>query len=392
MELTRVIHPVGQGGFCTETFTDDSGKEVLNVVYDCGGYLDSSRQKAQAKSKIESYLNANKNFGSECIVFISHLHEDHINGLDWFLKNVKVKCLFLPQLTPNAVIEAYLFNYIKSGGPNSQGNLFIDSLVRGEYKTKTIEVEESYDQEEDQGSFYSIEEIESGSGPIKSGIIISAKICGLRWLYIPYNSPYKPNSGIENDPFFSSAKINGIFDFKLLKDLVETSGVDSCKVIYERYFGKLNHNSYSMTLFSGIDNPLSVVDYRRSNHFCCYTHCCIDCDFCRFISPNFLYTGDFEPNHGRRKANKYVILLKSLLKRKNLWHTISGIQVPHHGSRNNYHPDLYDSPLFGYISVGTNNIYKHPNVDTIVNIRNCRCCPIIVSDDPNSKQEEVYRF
>lgn len=373
MELTRVIHPVGQGGFCTETFTDDSGKEVFNVVYDCGSETEKPRGII---SYLEDYYKQIKEIDA---VFISHLHEDHINGLDWLLKNVKVRFLFLPQLTPNVVIEAYLFNYIKSGGSNSQGNVFIDSLFNGNYATKTVEVEALNDQE-DNPTTYSLEEIESIDGPIRSGDHFPVKVDDTTWLYIPYNSPYKPNSGIENDKFFSSAIVNGKFDYKQLENLVKTKGVDACKNIYVQYFGKNNHNSYSMTLFSGVSEPILFgirPKWRRVNR--CY--CCADKRF----SPNFLYTGDFEPN-------SFVSLLESSLTKKGLWNTISGIQVPHHGSRNNYHCDLYKHPIIGYISAGSRNKYKHPNVDTLVNIHKLGCYPIIVSEDPSSMQEEVYRF
>ena len=72
MEVTRVFHPVGQGGFYTEAFDDNH-----MVVYDCGGtsHIDVERC-------IDSLFTEQKSPQIEA-VFISHLHEDHINGLQY---------------------------------------------------------------------------------------------------------------------------------------------------------------------------------------------------------------------------------------------------------------------------------------------------------------------
>jgi len=49
MELTRTIHPIGQGGFYTETLKD--GDDEINVVYDCGG---------NSKAFMQNYLDPKK--------------------------------------------------------------------------------------------------------------------------------------------------------------------------------------------------------------------------------------------------------------------------------------------------------------------------------------------
>lgn len=47
MELTRVIHPIGQDGLFPETSTDNMGNEIFNADYDCGSETeDNSIEKA----------------------------------------------------------------------------------------------------------------------------------------------------------------------------------------------------------------------------------------------------------------------------------------------------------------------------------------------------------
>ena len=71
MSVVRTFHPVGQGGFYTETFDDSTNKSM--VVFDCGG-----NSKKFMKEYMDSFLPSDKKAIIEA-VFISHLHNDHIN-------------------------------------------------------------------------------------------------------------------------------------------------------------------------------------------------------------------------------------------------------------------------------------------------------------------------
>ena len=398
MELTRTIHPIGQGGFYSESFTetlaDGSDYEIFNAVYDCGSetgndtinkYLGRYIPNTEPKKRINA-------------VFISHLHNDHINGLDYLLSNANVTYLFLPQMTPDVVIEAYLYNYIKSDSISNLANSCISNLLLDKYKNvKIVQIKELNEDEQ----FYRNEndsilidndgvlgnQYDSGTVFTITPRIHTQGGKGYKWLYIPFNSPFKSKKGrISRDPLFASAlDTNGEIDFQLLKEIVESCSARTIYGLYSSYFGRYSHNSYSMTLFSGIEEygVLDCISTRCNNTLCrcrCYDH-----------SPNFLYTGDFEPN---RKAgrNTFVELMKKRLERLNLWDTISGIQVPHHGSRNNFNNELYQCPCVGYISVDSKNRHGHPNVDTLINIQKNGCNPIIVSEDLSSMQVEVYKM
>lgn len=86
MVFKRVLHPVGQGAFFTEQFYDENGTAVFNVVYDCG-------EKSSTKHldiEIDNTLNLTGTPLEIDVLFISHLDEDHINGVS---RLVNMHCL-----------------------------------------------------------------------------------------------------------------------------------------------------------------------------------------------------------------------------------------------------------------------------------------------------------
>lgn len=399
MELTRTIHPIGQGGFYSESFTekfaDGCDYEIFNAVYDCG----SETGNDTINKYLGRYIPNTEPKKSIDVVFISHLHNDHVNGLDYLLRNANVTYLFLPQMTPDVIIEAYLYNYIKSGSIHNSANSCILKLSKDEYENvKTVQIRELNEEEQlyrnendpiliDNDSVLG-KQYDSGTVFTITPRILTQEGKCHKWLYIPFNSPFKSKKGhaISQDPLFATIiDTNGKIDFQLLKEFVKSRPIKDIQDLYSLYFWNNCHNSYSMTLFSGIEE-LGVshcVSKRCNSVFCrcrCYDH-----------TPNFLYTGDFEPNR-KTGRNTFVELMKKRLESLNLWDTISGIQVPHHGSRNNFNNELYHYPCVGYISVGSKNRHGHPNVDTLINIQKNGCSPIIVSEDLSSMQVEVYKI
>ena len=138
-----------------------------------------------------------------------------------------------------------------------------------------------------------------------------------------------------------------------------------------------------MTLFSGVAEPGC-----RFNHYCDYYE---DICFCLphrrnrkpWYSPNCLYTGDFD-------AKKQFKNLKSFY--GPLWKTIDLIQVPHHGSRNNFCPLMFENAHHGFVSVGEGNRYHHPNVDTLIGIKQMHCDLSIITESLSSIKMYHYEI
>lgn len=92
MEMTRTIHPVGQGAFYTECF-EDNGKKY-NIVYDCGSdTTTSSARNSLIDKEIKQIFEKEEIINA---LFISHFHRDHINGIATLLRHCRVKYVFLP--------------------------------------------------------------------------------------------------------------------------------------------------------------------------------------------------------------------------------------------------------------------------------------------------------
>lgn len=113
--------------------------------------------------------------------------------------------------------------------------------------------------------------------------------------------------------------------------------------------------------------------------------CHLDCD--KKIPCNFLFMGDFEA-----KVGKNFIDLESFYKQQKVWDTLCGIQIPHHGSRNNYHKGLYEDRCFAVASAGIKNQYNHPHIDTLINITNQGCCPNVVTEEINTLKYQHFKI
>lgn len=74
--VTKSFFPIGQGGFFSERISIDG--EVLTFVYDCGAV--TNRANEGPSQELRDWI---KKSGLKDVDFIviSHLHNDHVNGI-----------------------------------------------------------------------------------------------------------------------------------------------------------------------------------------------------------------------------------------------------------------------------------------------------------------------
>ena len=394
MKITRIIHPIGQGGFYSETLKE--GGQEITVVYDCGGnskpfmenYLENYFPKIDEKptKKKNDKKESKKTIDA---VFISHMHEDHVNGLDYLLNQFHVRYLILPRLSEDEKLEAFIYNYLKN--PESIGNELIrDLYTRDSYyylnsRTRVITVPYNDNLTDEGNELLQIEfnnqhdlDLTIDEENTKISFLSPGSKVHFRekWVYIPFNPPIKRKQDVSFYDFLKDRLSLRDFTIKDLPDIIEKQGVKRCKKVYTDYFGE-DHNSYSMTVFSGVlrdDEMMSFIKCsgRKLNQKRRYPPRCPHYDNWACLNPNCLYMGDFE-------TKDYMKLLQRFY--RPLWDKIGQVQVPHHGSGYNHKDDLYEFAELGFISVGEENSYHHPNIDTLMGIKEMACRPILVTEN-----------
>ena len=121
MLIEMIQHPVGQGGLFSGKV--DSGGGRVNWIYDCGamyGQLDLDREIEKVSRE-----------GSIDILFLSHLHIDHVSGVDKLLKKCSVNTVIMPYFGFRSrfnVMMTYLLNLRIGDGDEDADEVYIRFL------------------------------------------------------------------------------------------------------------------------------------------------------------------------------------------------------------------------------------------------------------------------
>ena len=414
--MTRAFHPIGHGAFYTERFMQNDECK-FSVVFDCGCYeafkggVPAGVFEDRIKRAIDNFYPKDKETIN--LLFISHFHTDHINGIEYLKDKCHIERIIVPQLTPEIVIEAYVFNYIQTaetdqsdGTPSIEpsdntANKWIITLYEhrnnpenGDFP-KVIQVQESKTDTEKKD----IEETNIPLSELSDSISPQTKInCPIgedsgifSWLYIPFNLQLdKQKQKLLQDSIFKGAiDQEGNVNFKELNKILKDTNIEDLKKAYKKVFGK-KHNSYSMTVFSGTECHrcfkychIRLLDFLRTK-LCHYIP--------RYCTLNCLYCGDFEanPDYPKKECNTNGEKLTKYYQR--YWDKIGLLQVPHHGSMHNLNESLYKPEKICIISAGKTDKYQHPNMPVLQAIWKAGSIPIIVTEDTRTQQEFTYHL
>lgn len=120
--ILRIVHPVGQGGFVSETVLDSG----FTVVFDCG---------CKAKNSIglltREINNLKHSASSIDRLVVSHFDEDHVNGLSLLVSAIPIREVLIPFIPK----EFRLVYNALTGGAYSQ--------IRSLFEERDIEVNET---------------------------------------------------------------------------------------------------------------------------------------------------------------------------------------------------------------------------------------------------------
>lgn len=356
--INRIIHPVGQGAFYTETIKTIDRR--YNIVYDCGStttYKENS-SKTILETEIKSFYDYKEKID---LLFISHFDNDHVNGLKHLKDYCDIKCVIMPLLPPSA-----MWFYLAQLDKSSRQLIADPHEFFGE-KTKIIRVKSTNGPEQERGELVLNDNEPSAKDEIVSGTII--QFCNLHdWCYIPLNfdeeTRYKKLINILDD--------SNINTDELLKgniDYIQKHRADINKA-YKKITKSGTSNDCSLIVYSGPTNT--------SHNFCRkYNYKWIFYYWFEYIVEKVacLYLGDTDLNQTSQSKSKNKSKSKSLLDIlseyfENIRENIGLIQVPHHGSKHNFNNlILSNMPHSMYFaSFGANNTYGHPSYEVIANI------------------------
>lgn len=358
MKLIRTFHPVGQGAFYTERHIFN--RTEFTVVYDCG----STTLKGQKlEKKIKSTFPENHSID---ILFISHFHADHINGIKILAKHCRIKKVVLPLIDDQAKILLKVTNLLDN---NFSDTGLIDNpegFFGGNTPIIRIEPTEINPNTDGIGLNDPTDISEIVNSSTNASGTVFTPLAGVDWLFIPFN--YKHDE--RKKQFENALKIYDL----TLDDIDSITKIKKNKAdiikAYKSVKGDLNTNS--MILYSGKKSDDYVYCFNHFYHFYFYRHSHLD------LQSGCLYMGDID-------LNQPNIVTDINAKLKQILKFIGTLQVPHHGSIHNFtskilHPSIYCT----IFSFGTSNAYGHPSDRVISDIVANNIYPHFVTEDQTS--------
>lgn len=418
-EFTRTFHPVGQGAFYSETFRikmESKKDTAYRVVYDCG----SKKDKQWLKSRVSGAFPDN----NIDILFLSHFHDDHYKGIE----NLNPKTIVIPLLDE---WDKVIFWIGKNLGKCSIDVNYAAKLKEKFSNSRFIYIraldEESRRTEEPTnidnlftnayGTEDSVHDI-----TFPSGIWLKANAIP-DWIYIPVN-PKLDNS--VTDRFKTLLADKGI-DWEKLKKLDNQYFLEHKKTLAKIYKDIGDPNEFSIAVYSG-PNPYKLRKVKRPirlerlkignvyrNCICyepvsswCIHHCPNFIENCRLhshIKSGCLYLGDINLSNDSNDLHSSLLQKLYSLFPIECIQEIGTIQVPHHGSIDNYHSSLksyYDwtvgsweelhGEIFYVISVGESNNYGHPSAWVIKDLLDFDRTVVLVTETAGSIFIEKTRW
>lgn len=381
MHMQRFFLPVGQGAFYLERFWIPD-QDPINVVYDCG----SCSGNGIMSSVIHAIFHEGEIIAA---VFLSHLHEDHVNGLPMLLQHCRVRKVYFPEIEKEDIPLLQFQNRANDLPDEAFSQRLLQalpnpvSLLLSSPETMWIpvpEANEGVDNEDDRPRNFpqSLSKL--------CGESLSAQADD--WLFVPFNFRREDIIDKLRDELGKLLHLDqSQLTNETLLDRWNQKAVIRRKIkkVFLSIAGEFNTNS--MTLFSGRMSNSGSQIAQHGRHCLDPFHPCWYFPFHHYWRPfwarsNFkaagcLYTGDYNASGSRE-----WIKLKRHYRR--YWDSIGCIQIPHHGSQHNFNDEFCKLNAYPVISAGLGNQYKHPSADVLAKLCEKGPFPAVVTQDPSS--------
>lgn len=395
-KVTRVFHPVGQGAFYSELHSYGDA-EPYTVVYDCG----TKKDQNWLKSRIDDSGIVNPD-----LMFLSHFHDDHYKGI----KFLNPKVIILPIMKEWDRVIFWIGGRLNHSGFNP--NLTAD-LQKRFPNARIIQIQPADEETENPADAPVInideipnpENVDTVNPPTRNVFPSGTRFNSGAipdWIYIPVN-PCLDRQTIQQ--FEDLIKAEGLDENKL--KALDTQYFNEKIKQLKRIYGAIGSpNEYSMGVYSGPSKSGMNLVYFCTNicRICVcppFPHVCRFYPYDRYrFESGCMYLGDMKLNNS---LDPLKIIYRYL--GNDLQELIGTIQVPHHGSKDNYDSKLLETydlhsnswtprtyRIVYVISVGESNIYGHPNGFVMNELIKPGHILKLVTEESTSDLTEVFVF
>lgn len=403
-------HPVGHGGFFYGTVR--CGEREFRWIYDCGSFRKKDRNREIDKIAKHGKIDA---------LYLSHLHSDHFNGIDYLLNKCDVEQLVLPYLNGYKKVYTLLYNFelflsgsISKGGYNIARELILNpekycskrkikklvkvmeqSIISEDEEKEEMEEEFPETEEEDMkvkwnpdldGEDYVDDDSESAvkvhTVPGNAVSSVSFKSHFFKWEFVPHFHPMSLEKeakfkqavnkiiGKEEDHELSDEEVNGI-----AKSQSKLQNIRKCFNAIESNLNPLSMSLYVGPKFAALNDPFVCVKgdifIRYYNNICkfvdsscCPRHCILYDQkrrpyWARRLHGGWILTGDADFT----KADHFKSFMNRYRKFKPF---IDVVMVPHHGSERNADQDFFDffdHPIVTYVAAKPTCMHPNPKIE-----------------------------
>ena len=364
------------------------------------------------------------------VLFISHFHADHVNGIELLAKRCEVKLVVLPLITDEEMVLVNAINLSVYGFDSTRiferpedffgkrtsfiGILQTDdedfnkfeSVFLSEFNEtneaneKMLRHSEETDSKGD-GANIKVEKLDekitvrkpSGTHFYISDAVVQEHYKNGElsdcWRFIPFNyradermKKFKDELLKRGLPIKEVVKSCLFRDNKNVKEAYKDvkKAYEGVKKAYKDICGGLNESS--MILYSGKEKKdIIYTDAPFFLHYFPETEIRIPFKLLSWgeAQSGCLYMGDIN-------LNRDSIVEDIKVKLGHRLNFVGTLQVPHHGAEHNFSADiLLPNMFYAVFSYGKNNSYKHPSVEVLRQVLSKHIFPLLVIEDSTSQ-------
>ena len=435
MHVTRIQYPIGQGCFHAGSIHEgDAADHVVHgfhYVYDCGS--DDRRALGEA---IDNYKNQTSRVDA---VFVSHLDNDHVNGLDSLLSVVEVDTVYVPYV--NEVVLVLELIQAELDGALSvsliEASMDPGNWFRSRGVQRVVSVQESPDDgapgpgdgDDPEGPEgprawrkidpgigdphdQSATQMGSGIEVVDSGYRVPISIRGrsLNWTLVPHVDPaprerldrfkaeLRKTLGLSPEEPVTLARVADA--------MREKSKRERLRECYDEIVprgARRMHNRVSMSLYSGPVGfepvgfePVGFEEAQEWRHRVLYGPDWRTGDLIELLPEPFwsceegavgwIGTGD-----ATLSVKKVRTAWKGTYRPYEDY--VATLLLPHHGSKHNFHRDVLDFPYLEICAASADrrSRYRHPSESVRLEVANRRKAFFHVSQNPETALfEEIW--